>query len=104
MGIKEKKILSLMDEGVLSAYHLGGDYLKFRKEQIDAMKSEIESHIEDCDKLPKSSARPKLHARGVAQKGQATIKDWFSDFFYFYDFYIISALISTLLIFIIIKG
>ncbi|MCK4852531.1 MAG: excisionase family DNA-binding protein [Candidatus Omnitrophica bacterium] len=103
LGISEERIVSLVDEGVLSAYRLGGEFLRFRKEQVDAVHSEIKSRIKDTDRVSVSEARAKVqerHRMVFDQRGDS-IRDRVADFFYFYDFYIISALLIGALLVII---
>ena len=77
LGISEKKITSLVDEGVISAYKLGGEFLRFRKEQIDAVRSEIDSRVKDSDKMTVSEARTKVKERHnmVRDRGPVSKRD-----------------------------
>ena len=50
LGIKEKKVAALVDEGVITAYKIGGELLRFRRDQVDAVRSEIDPRVEDSDK------------------------------------------------------
>ncbi len=82
LGVSEKKIIDLVDEGKLSAYKIGGQYLRLNKEQIESLKN---SKIIESDT--------------VQQK--YTWIERIKDFFYFNDFYIVALIIIALLIYII---
>ncbi|MBF0252501.1 MAG: helix-turn-helix domain-containing protein [Candidatus Omnitrophica bacterium] len=104
LGIKESKIMKMVDSGVVSAYHLGGEYLRFRKDQIDAISAEINTKVSETDRISVQEIRSKLTGRRQTKSGMRknSFFDSVADFFYFYDFYLISfALISALLIVII---
>jgi len=103
LGISEEKIISLVDEGVLSAYKLGGEFLRFRKEQIDAIYSEINLRIKEGDRIPVSEVRTKVKERHkmFLDRSSNPFRDRIADFFYFYDFYIISVLLIAILLVVI---
>ena len=87
LGISEKEVLNLAESGVIPAYKIGGVYLRFKKEQIQEYKKSIK---------PLSSKAQ--HLAGYP------LKDKFSDFFYFNDFYILTVIIIILLLVIILRG
>jgi excisionase family DNA binding protein len=80
LGVTEKQIIELSDKGVIPAYKVGGVYLRFKKDQLDAAKNKI---------LPTTKE----------SKLEYSFNDKLSDFFYYNDFYILSLLIISLLIF-----
>ncbi|MFC1708884.1 helix-turn-helix domain-containing protein [Candidatus Omnitrophota bacterium] len=84
LGITEKQIIDLSDKGVIPAYRVGGVYLRFKKEQLDAIKDRIEPTQKENNM-------------------EYTFSDQMSDFFYYNDFYILSLLIISILIFQIIS-
>ena len=106
-----------MDAGEIPAYRIGDTFLRFRKEQIDAIKSEI-SEIEE--KEPERS-KPVLDQKGrvthpytqmekeIKQREPATrrydytIAERVKDFFYFNDFYILSFILIVFLMYLIFK-
>jgi len=101
LDISESEIRKLVDEHVIPAYRLGGSFLRFRKEQIDAIKNEIllkKPHITPTYKV-------KLDiANGVAKvESTETISDKILDLFYFSDFYIICALLITIMLIFIVR-
>ncbi len=83
LGITELDVEQLVREGKLTGYKLGGKFLRFRPQQVDELKGKLRFR-----NTPKSSRTP---ASG----------SWFaqaSDFIYFYDFYVLSALLFTMLV------
>ena len=101
LGVSEEKVASLVAEGVISGYHIGGELLRFRKEQIDAIRTEIEAKVKDGDRLSSSDFHHRI------KKGRLddnTLSDRISDFIYFNDFYILSGILIVLLVILILKG
>jgi excisionase family DNA binding protein len=117
LKIPEEEVKRLVDIGEVPAYRIGGSFLRFRKEQIDAIRSEI-SEVEE--KEPQR-ARPTLDDRGrpthpytdlerdikkrepVVRQYDYTPQEKVRDFFYFNDFYIISLAAIAVLLFIIFR-
>ncbi len=106
LGIKEARIVSLVDDGVITAYKIGGELLRFRKEQVDAVRSEIEPRVKADDRITVSETRNRVKERflGLTNISQATNEERLSDFLYFNDFYIISAVIILVLLIVIVRG
>ena len=100
MGISEDKIVSLVDEGAISAYKVGGEFLRFRKDQIDAICAEISSRTNETDRIPQEAGRQSVNIRHVtgAMIEKSSFSDNVSDFFHFYDFYIVSAFLIVVLV------
>ena len=84
LGITEKQIIELSDKSIIPAYKVGGVYLRFKKEQLDAVKDRITPTQKEDDI-------------------EYSFSDKLSDFFYYNDFYIFSLLIISILIFHIIS-
>ncbi|MCX7927936.1 MAG: helix-turn-helix domain-containing protein [Candidatus Omnitrophica bacterium] len=80
----EKEVIDLAEEGKIPAYKIGGQYLRFQRQQIEEFKQK--------QPIVLSSLK------------QESLWDKLIDFFYFNDFYIVSALIIILLFFIIIRS
>ena len=80
LGISEKEIIELANQGKIPAYRVGGEFLRFRQEEILKIKNKFK-------KASSYSWREKV-----------------SDFFYFNDFYIISLILIFLLLWIIFKS
>lgn len=87
LGISEKEVIDLAESAKLPAYKVGGVYLRFKREQIEAFRKNLKPLT------AKTSASEKY-----------SFKDKLGDFFYFNDFYILSVLIIALILFIILRG
>jgi len=80
LDISEKEVIDLANQGKIPAYRVGGEFLRFRQEEILKIKSKFK-------KASSYSWREKI-----------------SDFFYFNDFYIISLILISLLLWVIFKS
>jgi excisionase family DNA binding protein len=118
LKVSEEEVKRLVDIGEIPAYRIGGSFLRFRKEQLDAIRSEID---EVEDKEPEK-AKPVLDKRGrpthpytdlerdikrkepIARQYDYTFAEKMRDFFYFNDFYIFSFLIIFVLIYLIFRS
>lgn len=85
LNITEKEIINLAEEGKLPAYKIGGVYLRFKRDQLDKMKSQVE------------------HKQDYARNIKPRVLEKFRDFLYFNDFYILSAVVIAVIVFVIIK-
>ncbi len=87
LGINDVDVEQLVREGKLTGYKLGGEFLRFRPDQVEALKGKIRF-------------RPSAH-----QSSAILTDSWprqLRDFFYFYDFYLASAtLLAVLVIYLI---
>lgn len=117
LNISEDEVKRLVDDGEIMAYKIGGTFLRFRKEQIDAVKKEIDEveakEPEHSKEVHDPEAR-KIHTYSkleeeIKRKEPAvrqydyTVLERLRDFFYFNDFYIISFIIIGVLIYYIFK-
>ncbi len=87
LGIGDVDVEQLVREGKLTGYKLGGQFLRFRPDQVEALKSS-------------------MRFRQTSEAKIAPARDsWLQqtmDFLYFYDFYVISAsLLAVLIIYLI---
>ena len=76
LGLEEADVEGLVKEGRLTGYKLGGRFLRFRPDQVEALKGQLR-------------LRP-----GPATPADRRDGSWFhslQDFLYFHDFYVISA-------------
>lgn len=94
LGIAEDRIRHLVDEGDIPAYQIGGMYLRFKEEQIFLLK---DKYLKESI----STSQQEIRAGGVPEDN---IISNIKDFFYFNDFYIISAALIAGLIYIILKS
>ncbi|MFA6320996.1 MAG: helix-turn-helix domain-containing protein [Candidatus Omnitrophota bacterium] len=117
LKIPEEEVKRLVDVGEIPAYKIGDTFLRFRKEQIDAIKSEI-AEVEE--KEPEH-LKPVLDLKGkpahtytkiereikrrepLTRQYDYTITERVKDFFYFNDFYIISFVLIAVLMYLIFK-
>jgi excisionase family DNA binding protein len=87
LGVNEREVERLVKDGTLMGYKLGGQFLRFRPDQVQAMKGKV--------------SQPAAPRAILARAARAPLKDsWFGrvqDFFYFYDFYLVSALLLAVL-------
>jgi len=118
LKISEEEVKRLVDVGEIPAYKIGGTFLRFRKEQIDAIKSEITSLEEE----EPGRAKPTLDAAGhqthpytdlevdikkhepLVRQYDYTAAEKIRDFFYFNDFYILCFLAISILMYLIFKS
>jgi excisionase family DNA binding protein len=84
LGISEQDVLSLANSGQLNCIKVGGEYIRFRKKYILSMKDSIRNN---CQAVSRNS---RMHEN-------------IREFFHFYDFYIISAAIIAVLLWVILK-
>lgn len=79
LGLTEKQVIDLAEEGKIPAYKVGGVYLRFKREQVEEYRKGIKT----------------------GPKPQTKIGDSIADFFYFNDFYLVSALVIAVLVYIV---
>ena len=82
LGITEKKVMDLIEEGKLHAYKIANQFLRLKKNEINELKN-----------TGKVVTELIIHPYSAAER--------IRDFFYFNDFYLICLGIITILIFII---
>lgn len=117
LKVSEEEVKRLVDSGEIPAYRIGDTFLRFRKEQLDAVREEV---IEIEDKEPER-AKPVLDASGhpthpytemekttkrnipTTRQYDYTFIERVGDFFYFNDFYIASFAVIGLLMYLIFK-
>ena len=87
LGVSEKDVLDLTENGTIPGYKIGGVYLRFKKEQVEQYKKNLH-HLH-----PKAA---KDQPVGFGSKVK--------DFFYFNDFYIFAAIFIVLLGYLVYRG
>lgn len=87
LNLNEKEVVELAEQGKIPAYKVGGIYLRFQREQIEQYK----------EKAKPAKDKPVI-------KNGYTPSERIRDFFYFYDFYLISGILLVILLTIIVKG
>lgn len=87
LGVSERDVLDLTENGTLPGYKIGGVYLRFKKEQVEQYRKD------------------KHHGHPETVKDKLTgIGGGFGDFFYFNDFYIASVILIILLAYLVYRG
>ena len=90
LGINDVDVEQLVQQGKLTGYKLGGKFLRFRPDQVEALKGKL--------RFRSSTTTAAVHPSDPWLNG-------FRDFVYFFDFYIISAtLLAVLIIYLIASG
>ena len=97
LGISEEEIQKLVKKGEIPAYEIGGAFLRFRKEQLEAI----------ADAIRPKTAPPPPRRKPVRREedlsGESNFLDRILDFIYFSDFYIISVLLIIVMVYVIFK-
>lgn len=81
LGINEVDVEELVRQDRLTGYKLGGQFLRFRPDQVKALKNTLQ-----------------LQPSAAVAAPQGGRKSRVSEFLYFYDFYIVSATFLALLV------
>lgn len=85
LGISEKKVMDLIEEGQLQAYRIANQFLRLKKSEVLDLRN--------------SGAVAKEHV-----DHPYTFQEKIHDFLYFNDFYITSSMIIGLLVYFIFYG
>jgi excisionase family DNA binding protein len=83
LGVTEKAVLDLAENSALPAYKVGGVYLRFKREQIEEFR--------------------KKNRKDLQRQQKYSWKDRIIDFCSFNDFYVFSAVIIMLMLYIIFR-
>lgn len=118
LGVSEEEVKRLVDIGEIPAYKIGDSFLRFRREQVDAVKQEIS----DVEKKDPNRVDVKLDAKGkpthpyteierdlkvrapATRQFDYSFAERMQDFFYYNDFYILSGVIIAVLLVIILRS
>lgn len=96
LGITEKEVIDLTENGVIPAYKVGGVYLRFKRDQIE----EFKKSFKPTPHKNISSGSATWSSRDFKSE-KYSFRDKISDFFYFNDFYILSIVIILLVLVLI---
>jgi len=109
LGITEEEVKYFVSRGKIPAYKIGGEFLRFKRDQIEALRGRIkilkhqsvpiEKIIPD-EEMPPFFEKERDEAEG---KAKYSALDRIRDFLYFNDFYFLAAILIALLIFVILK-
>ena len=118
LGVSEEEVKRLVDIGEMPAYKIGDSFLRFRKEQVDAVKTEIS----DVEKADPNRVDVKLDSKGhhthpftelekdvkrrepAVRQYDYTFAERIQDFIHYNDFYIASIVIVAALLVIILRS
>jgi len=90
LGINDIDVEQLVQQGKLTGYKLGGQFLRFRPDQVQALKATM---------------RFRRSTTVAALPAEASWPQQVRDFLYFYDFYLVSAgLLAVLIIYLVATG
>ena len=90
LGINEVDVEQLVRQGKLTGYRLGGQFLRFRPDQVEALKGTIQ--------FRPAAGKP------LARRGGLWVNN-LHDLFYLYDFYIVSVtLLAVMVVYLVIAG
>lgn len=117
LNISEDEVKRLVDVGEIPAYRIGGSFLRFRKEHLDAIRDDVEEFEKDVPAAVKAGldekGKPTHHITDlekeirkrepIIRQYEYTAVERVRDFFYFNDFYIISFVIVGILLFVIFR-
>lgn len=78
LGISEKELIDLAEQEKIPSYKIGGEFLRFRKDDLFDVKNEVKQILNVVD-------------------DKIGFGELIYDFFYFNDFYIVSFLIMAVL-------
>ncbi|MBI4355375.1 MAG: excisionase family DNA-binding protein [Candidatus Omnitrophica bacterium] len=87
LGVAERDLERLVALGQVPAYRVGGQFLRFRPEQLDGLKG-----VRLAEKLAR------LNALAPRMTLWARARDGALDFLYFNDFYLVSAVLAVVLL------
>jgi len=97
LELSEEEVRGFVNEGRIPAYKIGGEYLRFKKSQIEALRGRI--------RILKHQAVPIYDIRPFGRektKIRYSLLDRARDFIYFNDFYILAFILIILLTAVII--
>ena len=97
LELDEEDVKTFVAEGKIPAYNIGGKFLRFRKGQVEALRSRLRMLKYQSVPIHHLTPPPDL---GTKQK--YSFFDRIRDFIYFNDFYILAFVLIALLIAVII--
>ncbi|MFH1753218.1 MAG: helix-turn-helix domain-containing protein [Candidatus Omnitrophota bacterium] len=103
LGVGERAVKELVDDGKLPAYKIGGTFLRFKKSQLILFKTNQENNTgETKPKKVRPEAMPAPTQRAMPVREGSKGVDAIKDFFYFNDFYILSVVFIVIAVVLII--
>lgn len=115
LNVSEEEVKRLVDIGEIPAYKIGDTFLRFRKEQIDAIRQEVSEfedshadsgHVEEAKvRHPYTDLERDIKRKEpITRQYDYTPVERINDFFYFNDFYILCLIIIAVLMYLIFKS
>ncbi len=102
LELSEEEIRGYVSAGKIPAYKIGGQFLRFKKDQLEALRGRVK--ILKLQSVPIEKISPAApDEEGPGRKSGYTFFDRIRDFLYFNDFYILALILIALLIFIIVR-
>ena len=95
----QPEVEALIRQGKLHAFKIGDSVVRFRKDQVGEIKAKRRIASDLFAPEPGDAAR-----RPVQTAIKANFADHFRDFFYFNDFYILSAVLIASLLYLILSS
>ena len=81
----------MVAQGALTAYRLGGAHLRFRRDEVEAVKAGLGQVLKERPPRPVGTG----HRGDVSRR---SVRERLGEFLYFNDFYIVATLILLLLL------
>jgi excisionase family DNA binding protein len=104
LGISEEDLQKLAEAGEITAYKIGGVFLRFKAEQLIQIKPEVDKKLKELLRNPLVSGRSRGQKIAAKPKQEKyTFLEKLIEFWHFYDFYIISLLIIIFILLAIFK-
>lgn len=118
LEISEEEVSDLVAEGTIPAYKIGGEFLRFRKQQLEALRENASlvrdnrsnvtsgSDFSNRVKMVKQHRVPIekiIPVEDIKGRNKYSIWDTLRDFFCLNDFYILSAVLILLSIFVMLN-
>ncbi len=98
LGITEEEVRRFVSQGKIPAYKIGGEFLRFKKAQVEALRDRI--RILKRRSVPIEKIIP---VEESARRTEYSARDRIRNFLYFNDFYVLTAILISLLVFMILK-
>jgi len=99
LNLSAGEVEELVRAGVIPAYRIGGAMLRFRKEQIDAVRDEITARTGPAAAGGQDSRT--VIRQAIQAEEENSFGDRVKDFLYFSDFYLVSFFIVGALLYVI---
>ncbi len=96
LGLEQEEVRDFVVQEKIPAYKLGGEFLRFRKDQLEALKDRIQI-------LKKSTAKGRIISIGGEGRIKYSLWERIGDFIYFNNFYFFAAIVIIILLFIVLR-